>query len=241
MIFKLIRLETMKNSLKPYVIASIVITVATIGMLYLFAAVPYIDPSDSDVQIFKSYRGIFILTLIVSMACFSILSAVIYNKYVINEYCEKNVYLIFSYPINRKNILLAKIATVFMFSYLAMLVSGIVTFLIFYLSEKVFPLYNERITIISGFKFGIYLVLFAALGTALSVYSLYIGYRKRSTSVTIISNVIIVSIFGSSLTEIILAEQNFDFIILFIVTIISILGAFAIFFDLSKRITELEV
>ena len=69
----LIKLEIKRNRLKGYITAVLLITFAVLGLVYLFAAIPHLDASDTDVQIFITYNGIATLSLVFANACFSIL------------------------------------------------------------------------------------------------------------------------------------------------------------------------
>lgn len=106
---KLIRLEIKRNRLNEYIIASVVITFSIIALVYLFAAIPHLDSSDSDVQIFKTYNGISTLSLVVFTACYSILSSVMYNRFIIEEYTSKKVFLLFRTPLKENGYYVPKL------------------------------------------------------------------------------------------------------------------------------------
>ena len=53
---RLFSLELERNSLRPYQIAVEVGTVFILGFIYLMAAIPKIDPGDSDAELFSSYK-----------------------------------------------------------------------------------------------------------------------------------------------------------------------------------------
>lgn len=90
----LIKLEIKRNRLKGYITAGLLITFAVLGLVYLFAAIPHLDASDTDVQIFITYNGIATLSLVVATACFSILSSAMYNRFIVEEYASKKVFLL---------------------------------------------------------------------------------------------------------------------------------------------------
>lgn len=94
----LIKLEIKRNRLKGYITAGLLITFAVLGLVYLFAAIPHLDASDTDVQIFITYNGIATLSLVVATACFSILSSAMYNRFIVEEYASKKVFFAFLIP-----------------------------------------------------------------------------------------------------------------------------------------------
>ena len=69
---RLFSLELERNSLRPYQIAVEVGTVFILGFIYLMAAIPKIDPGDSDAELFSSYNFVIGLTLVVMMGIFSV-------------------------------------------------------------------------------------------------------------------------------------------------------------------------
>ena len=91
-----VKLEIKRNNLKPYITAVVIMFFVIIGMLYLFAAIPKMDPTESDLDMFKSYDSITTLTCLLDMVCFAILSSVMYAKFVVEDYAGKRALLLFS-------------------------------------------------------------------------------------------------------------------------------------------------
>lgn len=238
---KLIKLEFKRNHLKGYITAGLVITIATLCLVYLFAAIPHLDPSDKDTQIFMTYNGIATLSLVTVTACFSILSSVMYNKFVIEEYTSKKVFLLFSYPVERKRILWAKIITVFLFTVISMMLSGIIIFSIFFTTESFLPICQEVLTLSTLFEIGISLTAYSIIAAALAVIALWLGYWKKSASVTIVSGVIVSSVFGSFSSEILLAGGIAQNLIVVIIAAVSVLVALILMMGLSQKISTMEV
>lgn len=114
---RLFSLELERNSLRPYQIAVEVGTVFILGFIYLMAAIPKIDPGDSDAELFSSYNFVIGLTLVVMMGIFSVISATMSSKFIVDEYRGKKAILLFSYPISRKKIMETKILLVFLFTF----------------------------------------------------------------------------------------------------------------------------
>lgn len=55
---KLFILELKRNSLKTYHTAVIIIAVAMLGFIYFFAAIPKLDLSETDVEMFMTYKSL---------------------------------------------------------------------------------------------------------------------------------------------------------------------------------------
>ncbi|NLZ46857.1 MAG: ABC transporter permease [Clostridiales bacterium] len=233
---KLISLELKRNSLKPYYIAVGIIMISMLGFLYLIAAMPKIDPSEADLEIFSSYGSIIMINNIIGSAIFSILSAVMASKFIIEEYSGKKAILLFSYPISRTKILDAKILMIFSYTVLSMLVSGGIILLIFFTTESLFPLCSGTLTfgvILNSF---ISLFFYALIAGLLGVISLWFGFVKKSVAVTIVSSCIISSII-SQISAMSLTFNYFTIIVLIIafIAVIPILG------NLHKQVKKMEV
>ena len=109
----LIALELKRNRLRPYHIATLICGVTMLGFQYLMAAIPYMDPTEPDAELFSQYPFLMGITCLVCMAIFLILSAVMASRFVVEEYSGKRAILLLSYPISRKKVLCAKLMLVF--------------------------------------------------------------------------------------------------------------------------------
>lgn len=191
---KLITLELERNSLRPYHIAVLICGVTMLAFQYLMAAIPHIDPTETDIEMFSSYNFLIGMNNIVYMAIFAILAAVMAARFVVEEYTGKRAILLFSYPISRKKIMGAKLALIFLYSVLAMLLCGAVIEGVFFSTEALFPLCNDRLTwmiILQAFRS---LICHSFLAGLLGLLALWFGFWKRSVSVTIVAAVIVASL-----------------------------------------------
>lgn len=109
----LIALELKRNRLRPYHITTLICGVTMLGFQYLMAAIPHMDPTEPDAELFSQYPFLMGITCLVCMAIFLILSAVMASRFVVEEYSGKRAILLLSYPISRKKVLCAKLMLVF--------------------------------------------------------------------------------------------------------------------------------
>lgn len=66
--YKLIALELKRNRLRPYHIATLICGVTMLGFQYLMAAIPHMDPTEPDAQLFSQYpflMGIALIALLI--------------------------------------------------------------------------------------------------------------------------------------------------------------------------------
>ena len=99
-----------------------------------------------------------------------------------------------SYPVSRKKVLCAKLVLVFAYTVGAMLLCGAVIQAVFFLTESLFPLCSDQLTIKVILQSLGFLLCCSILAGLLGVVSLWFGFRKKSVSVTIVASVILVAL-----------------------------------------------
>lgn len=191
---KLINFKLKRNSLKTYHIAVVIMTVVILSFLYLLAAIPQIDTADTDTEMFMSYGFIIGLGNIICMAIFSIMSSVMASKFIVDEYTGKKAILLFSYPVDRKKILDAKIIMVFSYTAISMLVCNGIAITVFLSAESLFPLCQDSIdiTLLWDCIFSVH--CYSLMSALMSLVAAWFGFMKKTIIVTITSACVIVSI-----------------------------------------------
>ena len=107
---KLLSLELKKVNIISYCIAAFAIFACLLGLAYIFAWVPSLGTADPNaMELFSTYSGIAAMTGAVGLMALSALASAMGYRYVIKEYSGANAILLFTYPINRKTVVWAKI------------------------------------------------------------------------------------------------------------------------------------
>lgn len=232
----LIRLELRRTNFRTYVISALIIAVIMLGLLYLFAYAPMLETNDADMKIFSGYENLIPLYGVLNMTVFCVLAAVIYSKIIIEEYSGKRPILLFSYPINRKKIMLSKLCIVFVFTVIAMFISNFLIFIIFGVSEKFLHLVSGDFT---------YSIMFQAIETTLimslsaasiGIIAVGIGFIKKSVPTTIVSAVLIASLMCN-----IVANTTSSKIAMYIFVAVMILIGIMFSAILMKKVEVMEV
>lgn len=232
----LIALELKRNHLRPYNIAVLICGVTMLGFQYLMAAIPYMDPTEPDAELFSQYPFLMGITCLVCMAIFSILSAVMASRFVVEEYSGKRAILLLSYPISRKKVLCAKLMLVFAYTVGAMLLCGAMVQAVFFLTESLFPICSNQLTIKAILQSLGFLLCCSVLAGLLGVVSLWFGFRKKSVSVTIVASVILATLVCQMISA---AIQYFP--ILWIVMGIAAICSLIAVLDLFRQAEGMEV
>ena len=233
---KLIALELKRNRLRSYHIAVLICGIAMLGFQYLMAAIPYMDPTEPDAELFSQYPFLMGITCLVCMAIYSILSAVMASRFVVEDYSGKRAILLLSYPISRKKVLRAKLMLVFAYTAGAMLLCGAAIQTVFFLTELLFPICSDHLTIKVVLQSLGFLFCCSVLAGLMGVIALWSGFRKKSVSVTIVTSVILATL----VCQVISAAIQYIPILWIIIGITGICSLIAVL-DLFRQVEGMEV
>ncbi|APF27284.1 ABC-2 transporter family protein [Clostridium sporogenes] len=189
----LIKLELERFPLKPHllgvILANIIILALSVSVSSTFATTSMQSiPSGLPPLQLSTIAIAKLLIKTTLIVCQSVLIATI----IVDEYQSKTIMLLYTYPINRKKMIAAKIT----------LVCGIM--LIFYLSSEVFQhmaiyIFSRYISFITYQLDNILIQLVIIISAILlGLVPLYIGMIRKSTIATIVSSLIIVCITSNS-------------------------------------------
>ena len=193
---KLIKLEFKKHQLFGYwkgVINANIIVMAFLCFIY------FIEKSEGGGEdaFFSSYDFIFNFILMMTTAIFLIFGSVVLARLVVEEYKNKTITLLFTYPLSRKKLLFAKLIIVSVFIFSAILFSNLLIGGVVYLVDLIFDIIpgdlSAELLRDSFFLLLINIVTAAAAG----LVPLYFGMRKKSVPATIVSAIILVSILNT--------------------------------------------
>jgi len=193
----LIKLELKKNNIRTYLFSAAVITVVMLGFLYLFAAIPYMEPNAEEASSLSSYSEIMGITALLNMVSFCVLSAVMYSRFVIEEYRGKYAIMLFSYPISRRSVFLSKLMLVSIFTIVGLIVSNCIIFAIFLATEAIFPLMKDTFTLALMTHLFVMTISMSVLAVGLGIISMAIGFARKSVPTAIVASVIFCSLISN--------------------------------------------
>ncbi|SFJ28145.1 MULTISPECIES: ABC transporter permease [unclassified Bacillus (in: firmicutes)] len=185
----LMRLELMKFKLWPVMKGSFIAILVISGVI----ALAMLDGE------FKSYDEVFRYIDVFVKATFMIFGASLIAKFIIQEFTEKTMTVMFMYPINRKKMMIAKLFIIMIFTFLSIVISDIVIFSLLYVVNVYYSVITEPLTMTILLQNASKLLMNAIAATGISLIPLYFGMKKYSVRTTIVSAVIIMSLLTSSL------------------------------------------
>lgn len=218
---KLIRLEWKKNNVLKC-IRNAVITTAVIAILIVMMAGELVRSADEIDAEYLYGKGILGTTveLFVHMV-YIVFTGIMLASFIVSAYAKKTMHLMFSYPINRKKILLSQMAAVWIFNFLAMIVSKLSIYMILVLTSS----FTEISTVDISFgelSFWLDILLGSAVMVSISYIALPIGVQLKSSKATIIASVIIVCLTQGNVGSVRLVNNIPFIVILFVISVLSV-------------------
>lgn len=230
-----IQLELRKVNIRPYLYSGIMIVLCMLGLLYTFAMIAYVG-GDHDAVEFSSYHNIWVLVNALQTAAYSVLTAVMFSTFLLKDYSGKNAILIYSYPVERKKLLNCKIALVWLFVAFFMICGTVVMYIIFSLSEKLFPLVPDHLSaaLCVNVFWDTMLCLFLSL--FIGILSVRIGFTKKSIQTTIIASVIL-----CACTANVISTMSYSYIPVIVLFCVAAFLAFISYRGLKTKVEIAEV
>ncbi|QIW20991.1 ABC transporter permease [Bacillus thuringiensis] len=186
----LMKLELKKFKLSWYVKRAII---ANIVILALMIFVSIIAQVEGDAEI-RNPETILLMASTIVRATFIVFGSVLIARLIIGEYKNKTILLMFSYPINRKKMMISKLAITAIVTFITVILSNILVVGIFFGIDSYFSILPNPFTVDQLMQEGIKLVPLAIATAGMSLIPLYFGMRKRSVPTTIVSSLIVVLI-----------------------------------------------
>ncbi|MCW3796029.1 ABC transporter permease [Paenibacillus sp. LS1] len=228
---KLIRLELKRHRMNVYLKASVAVSLGLIAFVYFIAYVAQVE-NEAD---FQTYPNILLFTSIISMICFSVLASVMYSRVVIEEYSGNRLTLLFTYPVNRKKMLLAKVILVSSFSTIAMIGGNLLALFIFAMTESVAPIVNDKMSLNLVLSMILTIVSLSISASVCSLAAMRIGFVRKSVPSAIVSSLLLCALIGN----LVIGSAQNQLLLIFLALIMIALGVFIVM-ELMNRIHTME-
>ena len=192
-----------------------------LGFLYTFALIAYAG-GEVDAIEFSTYENIWTLINALQTVAYAVLISVMFSTFIIKEYAGKLNLLLFTYPVDKSTLLKAKVLLVAFSGIGGMLLGSALIFLIFFITERIFPLVPDTFSFGNIIKIWSELLLCSVYALCVGIVATKIGFIKMSVQTTIVSAIIIASCSANVIST--MSYTNFPFLFLWgIMAIISII------------------
>lgn len=188
---KLIRLEMHRLSWKSILRTIILINIIIFCLLIIM---------QSDGSGFTSYEEIFFVLALLLGIAYIVYASVLYARIFVQEFRDRTITILFTYPVSRVKILLAKVIFVIGFIFCLIVCSHFILSIFFYMLNKLvsFSITLEPLTTAAILKILGQLIVFSLLCTGLSLFSLFFGMIRTSVPATILSSVLVVFLLNTN-------------------------------------------
>ncbi len=214
---KLIRLEWKKNNILKYIRNALITT--TVLLVFILMAARELETQETVGSYGKGMLDSSV-ALFVHMS-YVIFTGVMIAAYIVGAYEKKTMNLMFSYPIKRRKIILAKVSAVWIFNFLAMVVSKVVIYLVLILAKSSIGITAESIPV-GELSFWLDMVLSSAAMVSISFIALPIGLKMKSSKAAIVASVIIVCFTQGNIGKATLMNNMPFYAMLFVAAAVSV-------------------
>jgi ABC-type transport system involved in multi-copper enzyme maturation permease subunit len=190
MMLHLLKLEMKKYNLGWYVKGAII---ANIVITAIVCCVIHIAQREGDIPI-ATYQDVYIMVGASVRATFIVFASVLIAKLVIEEYKNRTILIMFTYPVSRKKLIASKLTLVALLTLITMMLSNIVVVGLISIINHYFPIVPFTLTANQFIGEVINIVPFAIASTGISLIPLYFGMRNHSVPATIGSSLLVVAI-----------------------------------------------
>ena len=180
--FKLIRLEWKKNNIGKYVWYAFITSVLLLLMVLMVAG------EMESKETIQSYGK---SMLIPCVDMFTNLAYILFTSVMIAGFCDRTINLIFSYPVSRRKLVLAQIASVWIFNFIALVLSKICFYGTLAAASPYIHIAAENLPLKSGEFYADILAGSAAM-VSIGFLALPVGLWMKSSKAAIITGVLIV-------------------------------------------------
>ncbi|WP_144495635.1 bacitracin ABC transporter permease [Bacillus sp. WP8] len=183
-----IKLELRKSHMKNYIQASMIASIVLLVFIYFAAFAARVEQEIG----FQQYPNIYLLTSIVWMIFFSIVTSWMYCRVVVNTLKDYE-----AHSPSLKASLLPRMVWMLCFSTIAMLCSIIPSFIVFSVTETFFPIVQDALTADVMFNVIKTYLVFTCCINGIGMIAMRVGLMKKSTFMTIMTAIVLCAVLGN--------------------------------------------
>lgn len=216
--WKLIKLEWKKNCMGKMIRNAAIMTAGVLFFILMTAGVAGADMAE---QGFFNKSFINASVELYAHMSYMIFTGVLLAGFVVSDYNEGTIRLLFSYPIKRKKLMLAKIFAVWIFSFTALTVSKLLMYGAVLATRSLTHIPASDIPY-GNWLFWVEMFLGGAAMISISFISLLIGMKMRSSKATVVASIVIICFTQGNIGEFTLVNSVPFYLVLFVLAIVSV-------------------
>lgn len=193
---KLLKLEWKKNQLSKYILSAMISMVVIFALSCLMAV---LSQGEGE-PMFDGYDSFIAFVNMMIRIVFQIFASILLSRLVIDEYSNKTIQVLFTYPVNRKKVMQCKLLLVCLFTFISITIATVCSSILTYFINPVLHLFDGEMVgndFLSTLPMNL---IFAIMVAGIGLIPLYFGMKKKSTATTITSAVIISLLLNSTVS-----------------------------------------
>jgi len=226
---KLIKLEWQKNNIVKYIFNALILATFLCVFIFALAFLGIANDPDGTLDAVEGMNVISASIELFTSISFLIFSGVMLASFIVSAYQNKTMNLMFSYPIKRQKILASQMIAVWLFNFIALVVTKLLIYACVYIGSKSMPSSFIIDFNMGSLHFYIQLFMKSFVIVSISFIALFVGIKMKSSKATIIASFILIFLTQANIGDFSLAD-NFVFPVIltvasFIFAILSIYNA----------------
>lgn len=216
---KLIRLEWKKNNIGKYALSAAVLAILLCAFVFALAFLGIANDPDGTLDAAPGADVISAPIELFTSMTFLIFTSVMLASFIVSAYKNKTMNLMFSYPIKRQKILASQMMAVWIFNFLALVLTKLFIYICISVGAK-YMTSSFAIDIDMG-SLSLYIQLIAKsfVIVTMSFIALFVGIKMKSSKATIITSFLLIFLTQANIGDLTMAG-NMAFPI--ILTVISL-------------------
>lgn len=221
---KLIKLEWKKNHVIKYIRIAAVLAVILCAFMFSLAYLGIANDPDTGVpDMAPGINGISAPIELFTGMVFLIFTSVMLSSFIVSAYKNKTMNLMFSYPIKRQNILISQMAAVWIFNFIALVVTKLLIYGCVLIGSRFmtssFPLDFQM----GEPAFYVQLLLKSVVIVSMGFIALFVGLALKSSKATILTSFVLVLLTQANIGDYTMADSV---VFPLILTVLSLFFAF---------------
>ncbi len=202
---KLIRLEWKKNNIGKYTRNVIILAALLCLFIFALAFLGIANDPDGTLDAAEGMNGISASIELFTSMSFLIFTSVMLSSFIVSAYKDKTMNLMFSYPIKRQKILASQMIAVWIFNFVALVVTKLLIYTCIFMGSQSMQSSFVIDFNIGSLSFYIQLLVKSIVIVSMSFIALFAGLAMKSSKATIITSFLLVFLTQATVGDITMA------------------------------------
>ncbi|EOS41372.1 hypothetical protein C808_00541 [Lachnospiraceae bacterium M18-1] len=204
---KLIRLEWKKNNIGKYIRNAVILTALLCLFTFALAFWGIADDPDGTLDAAPGMDTISSPIELFTGMAFLIFTCVMLASFIVSAYKNKTMNLMFTYPVKRQKILASQMAAVWIFNFVALVLSKFVIYLCIFIGSKYMRSSFVIDFDIGSLSFYIQLFLKSFVIVSMSFIALFVGMALKSSKAAIITSFLLIFLTQANVGDFTMADN----------------------------------